>query len=172
MADDYRSARWRKCFDGPKSDTTKKDGPGKDNRRCHICQQEGHIAANCKEKGKQPNDSGAKKEHGRDQFERRCFNCHQRGHMETSGSQGSGGRAVEGQGGAGGGASDGVLGSTESGGDTGDSGGCVEERKQVGEVNGGDGGGGHGEQDKGRQEASWECVEDGKMDMVVGCVWS
>ena len=55
-----------------------------------------------------------------------------------------------------------MLGSTESGGDTGDSVGCVEERKQVGEVNGGDGGGGHGEQDKGRQEASWECVEDGK----------
>ena len=175
MADDYRSARQRKRFDGPKSDTTKKDGPGKDNRRCHICQQEGHIAANCKEKGKQPNDSGAKKERRRDQSERRCFNCHQRGHMardcpsalycgvmKTSGSQGSGGRTVEGQCGAGGGASDGVLGSTESGGDTGDSGGCVEERKQVGEVNGGDGGGGHGEQDKGRQEASWECEEDGK----------
>ena len=118
MADDYRSARRRKRFDGPKSDTTKKDGPEKDNRRCHICQQEGHIAANCKEKGKQPNDSGAKKERGRDQSERRCFNCHQRGHMardcpsalycvvmKTSGSQGSGGRAVEGQGGAGGGAS-------------------------------------------------------------------
>ena len=131
--------------------------------------------ANCKEKGKQPNDSGAKKEHGRDQSERRCFNCHQQGHMardcpsalycgvmKTSSSQRSGGRAVEGQGGAEEGASDGVLGSMESGGDTGDSGGCVEERKQVGEVNGGDGGGGHGEQDKGRQEASWECVEDGK----------
>ena len=52
MADDYRSARRHKHFDGPKSDTTKKDGPGKDNRRCHICQQEGHVAANCKEKGR------------------------------------------------------------------------------------------------------------------------
>ncbi|CAI8037395.1 hypothetical protein GBAR_LOCUS20912, partial [Geodia barretti] len=62
-------------------DTTKKDGPRKDTRRCHICQQEGHIAANCKEKDKQPNDTSSKKERGRDQTERRCYNCHQRGHL-------------------------------------------------------------------------------------------
>ena len=65
MADDYRSARRRKHLDGP--DTPKKDRPGKDNRRCHICQQEGHIAANCKEKDKKLKDTNAKKEHVRDQ---------------------------------------------------------------------------------------------------------
>ena len=172
MADDYRSARRRKHFDGPKSDTLKKDGPIKDNRRCHICQQEGHIAANCKEKDKRPNDTCTKKERVRDQSERRCYNCHQRGHlardcpsalycgvMKSRSSQGSWGRAAEGQGAAGGVAGDGVLGGRESGGDLGGSGGGVEEREQG---SGGDGEGGHGEQGEGRVGASWGCVEDGE----------
>ena len=49
MADDYRSAGRSKRPHGPRPEASKKDGPGKDNRKCHLCKQEGHIAINCTE---------------------------------------------------------------------------------------------------------------------------
>ena len=84
--------------------------------------------------------------------------------MKTSDSQGFGGRAAEGQGGAGGAVGDGMLGVGE-----------VEVtlvaqvgvwEKGSGLVSGGDGGRGLEEQGMvgcGRAGTSWGCVEDGEM---------
>ena len=171
MADDYRSARRRKRPDAPRPDTSKKDGPGKDNRKCHLCKQEGHIAANCTEKAKQSTEPSSMKERSRDRSERRCYNCHQQGHLardcpsalycgviKTSGSQGSEGRdAGVGSGGV---AHLGVLEDMGGGGDTGGSGEGVEEREPVGDGDGGDlGQGDRGEEGTG---ATWGCVEEGE----------
>ena len=76
MADDYRAARRRKRPDVPKTDSQKKEGPSK---KCYRCQQEGHVAVNCKEK--QLDDSNTRTERVRDKADRRCYNCHQRGHL-------------------------------------------------------------------------------------------
>ena len=48
LADDFMSARRRKRLDLPKSNGKKREGVSKETRRCHICQEEGHIAVNCK----------------------------------------------------------------------------------------------------------------------------
>ena len=53
--------------------------PGKETRRCHLCQQVGHIAANCRER--QRSETDARKDRSRDQAERKCYNCNQRGHI-------------------------------------------------------------------------------------------
>ena len=79
MADDYLSARTRKQPAQPKPDIEKKEVPGKETRRCHLCQQVGHIAANCRER--QRSETDARKDRSRDQTERKCYNCHQRGHI-------------------------------------------------------------------------------------------
>ena len=177
MADDYRSARRHKRVDGSKSDLPRKNGPGRDSRKCHSCQQEGHIAAHCPAKDKQPTDSNVKKERGRDQSERRCYNCHQRGHlardcpsalycgvMSADGSQGLGGRAEEGQGEGGRVAGGGVAEVRESGGDWCGSEGVVEERETVGDGDGGGmGRGGQGEVGYGGAGVSWGFVEDREM---------
>ena len=79
LADDFMSARRRKRFDQPKSEGKKKEGAGKETRRCHICQEEGHIAVNCKKN--QHAETDPKKAKGKDYSDRRCFNCHQHGHL-------------------------------------------------------------------------------------------
>ena len=48
LADDYVSARRRKRLDPLNPDGKKKEVSGKETRKCHNCQEVGHIAVNCK----------------------------------------------------------------------------------------------------------------------------
>ena len=142
LADDFMSARRRKRFDQPKSEGKKKEGAGKETRRCHICQEEGHIAVNCKKN--QHAETDPKKAKGKDYSDRRCFNCHQRGHLamncpsalfcdepRRSTQQRGGGVDVVGQGELGGGTGN-VAGQGKEGAQ-GDIEEVVEARKEVGE---------------------------------------
>ncbi len=48
LAGDYTLARRCKQGDVLKLEARKKEGQGRDSRKCYLCGQEGHYAAHCK----------------------------------------------------------------------------------------------------------------------------